>query len=79
MNRHVIIYSLPTCAFCQEAKAYFKRRHIPFTEVSVDKDPKSQKEMIFKSGQFSVPVVDVDGQIIVGFQKKMLDVLLPAD
>lgn len=71
-----IIYTLPTCEYCHLAKAYFKKRGVAYKEVDVDKDPKSQKEMIVKSGQFSVPVIDINGQIIIGFQKNTLDALL---
>lgn len=49
---------------------------VEFTEVDVDKDPEAQKEMIVKSGQFSVPVIDINGKIIVGFQKSAIDALL---
>ena len=76
MNHQITIYSLPTCAFCQDAKEYLKQQKIPFKEVNVDSDPEAQLEMISKSGQYAVPVIDVDGQIIVGFQKSTLDALL---
>lgn len=72
----VIIYFLPTCGFCQQAKSYLRQHNIDYKEVDVDKDPAAQSEMIEKSGQYSVPVIDVDGQIIVGFQKNVLDALL---
>jgi glutaredoxin-like YruB-family protein len=75
MNK-IIVYSLPTCGYCQSAKKYFKNLGVEFTEVSVDKDPEAQKEMIIKSGQFSVPVIDINGQILVGFQKSSIDALL---
>ena len=75
MNK-VIVYSLPTCGYCQSAKKYFKNMGVEFTEVDVDKDPEAQKEMIVKSGQFSVPVIDINGKIIVGFQKSAIDALL---
>ncbi len=76
MVNKIIIYSLPTCGFCELAKEYFKANKIAYKEVDVDKDPAAQKEMIVKSGQFSVPVIDINGQIIIGFQKNTLDALL---
>jgi glutaredoxin-like YruB-family protein len=76
MVNKVIIYSLPTCSYCDLAKEYFKANKIDYKEVGVDKDPVAQKEMIVKSGQFSVPVIDVNGQIVIGFQKNTLDALL---
>lgn len=75
MNK-IIVYSLPTCGYCQSAKKYLKNLGVEFTEVSVDKDPEAQKEMIIKSGQFSVPVIDINGKILVGFQKSSIDALL---
>ena len=72
----ITIYSLPTCAFCKLAKDYFHEHKISYKEVDVDKDPAAQTEMIAKSGQYSVPVIDVNGQIVVGFQKNSLDLLL---
>jgi glutaredoxin 3 len=72
----IIIYSLPTCAFCRQTKSYFERKRVKFKEISVDSDPAAQAEMVFKSGQFNVPVIDIGGKIIVGFQKKALDALL---
>ena len=72
----IIIYTLPSCGYCQQAKEYFKSRKIKFKEVNVDSDPASQKEMILKSGQFSVPVIDINGRIIVGYQKNTLDEIL---
>jgi len=76
MLSQVTIYSLPTCAFCQQAKSYFKRKRVKFKEISVDSDPAAQAEMVFKSGQFNVPVIDIGGKIIVGFQKTALDIIL---
>jgi glutaredoxin-like YruB-family protein len=72
----ITIYSLPTCSFCQQAKSYFQRHRVKYKEVNVDSDPAAQAEMVSKSGQYSVPVIDINGQIIVGFQKNVLDVLL---
>lgn len=72
----VLIYTLPTCGFCQRAKEYFKFKEIPFTSINVESDPKAQKEMIKKSGQYSVPVIDINGQIIVGFQKDAIEAML---
>jgi glutaredoxin 3 len=72
----VVIYSLPTCEYCKMAKVYFKLHNIAFDDIDVDKDPAAQKEMIAKSGQFGVPVIEINGQVIVGFQKNAIGVLL---
>ncbi len=69
----ITIYSTPTCAYCKMAKEYLTGKNIPFDDVDVSLDPKRQEEMIAKSGQFGVPVIDVGGKIIVGYDKRKLD------
>ncbi len=76
MSHTVTIYSTPTCPFCEQAKAYLTQKGIPFTDKDVSADQAAAQEMIQKSGQMGVPVIDVDGKIIVGFQKEQLDALL---
>lgn len=66
-NHKVIVYSTPTCPFCVYAKEFFTQNNIPFEDINVNADPVKAKEMIAKSGQMGVPVIDIDGQIIVGF------------
>lgn len=70
---NITIYSTPTCGYCRMAKQYLASKHIPYTEVDVSMDRAKQQEMLAKSGQFGVPVIDVDGKIIVGFDKRKLD------
>lgn len=69
----ITIYSTPTCAYCKMAKEYLASKNIPFTDIDVSVDQKKAEEMIAKSGQFGVPVIDVDGKLIVGFDKRKLD------
>jgi glutaredoxin-like YruB-family protein len=69
----IIIYSTPTCGYCRMAKDYLKSKNVPFTEIDVTKDAAKAQEMIAKSGQMGVPVIDVGGKIIVGFDKRKLD------
>ncbi len=69
----ITIYSTPVCGYCKMAKDYLASKQIPFTEVDVSRDTAKQQEMIAKSGQFGVPVIDVGGKIIVGFDKRKLD------
>lgn len=64
-----VIYTTLTCPFCKMAKAYFKQNSIAYEEKDVTNDLNLQQEMIQKSGQFAVPVIDIGGKIIVGFQK----------
>lgn len=68
----VKIYSTPPCVYCKMAKAFFKENNIAFEEVDVASDTKAREEMIKKSGQIGVPVIDVGGKVIVGFDKPRL-------
>ena len=70
------IYSTPTCPWCKRAKAYLGERGIAFDGVDVSSDANAQKEMIEKSGQMGVPVLDIDGKIVIGFDKEKIDELL---
>lgn len=68
-----IIYTTLSCPFCKMAKAYFKEKGIEYIERDVTHDSDLQQEMINKSGQFAVPVIDIGGKIIVGFQKDKIE------
>lgn len=72
----ITIYSTRTCGFCHAAKKYLDGIKVPFTEVKVDEIPDGPQQLIDKSGQLGVPVIDVDGQIIIGFNRPQLDLLL---
>lgn len=75
-NHKVIVYSTPTCPYCVYAKAYFKENNVPFEDVDVTRDRAKAQEMITKSGQMGVPVIDIDGTILVGFQPEVFASLL---
>ena len=64
----IIIYSTPTCPYCIQAKKFFKDNKIKFKEFNVFEDEKAREEMIHKSGQIGVPVIDINGTIIIGFK-----------
>ena len=72
----VTIYSTPTCGYCKMAKAYFTENNIAYTEKDVSVDAVARDDMIKKSGQLGVPVIDVDGTLVVGFDKPKLAQLL---
>ena len=72
----IIVYSTPPCVFCKMAKAYFQANNVPFEEKDVSVDIPAQKRMIEKSGQMGVPVIEVDDNIIIGFDKAKLAQLL---
>jgi len=61
----VSIYTTPTCGYCSLAKDYLRKRNIKFTEYNVAQDPLKAEEMVRKSGQMGVPVLDINGKIIV--------------
>lgn len=69
----VKVYSTSSCPWCVKAKEYLKKKNIQFDDINVAEDEKALMEMIEKSGQRGVPVLDVKGTIIVGFDKEAID------
>ncbi len=69
----VIIYSTPTCPYCEMVKEYFKKNNIQYENYDVSADEEKAKEMIQKSHQMGVPVIDIDGEIIVGFDRPTIE------
>jgi glutaredoxin-like YruB-family protein len=65
----ITMYTTPSCSFCHKAKAFFRERNIRFTEYDIARDRRKAEEMVRKSGQMGVPVIDVNGKIIVGFNQ----------
>lgn len=72
----ITIYSTRTCAFCHAAKKYLDSLKVSYEEVKVDETPDGPQQLIDKSGQLGVPVIDFDGQIIIGFNRPQIDLLL---
>jgi len=68
----VKIYSTPTCPWCIRTKEFLKEHSIAFTEIDVSIDELASEEMVDKSGQMGVPVLDIDGEIIVGFDEEKI-------
>lgn len=75
-NYNVIVYSTPNCPYCVYTKAYFKSKGIAFDDIDVSRNRAKGEEMVRKSGQMGVPVIDIDGNILVGFQPNEFDKLL---
>ncbi len=69
----VTIYSTPTCGYCHMAKEYFKSRDVKYEEHDVSVDREAAQEMVNKSGQMGVPVIEINGKIIVGFDRPNID------
>lgn len=70
MPNRVMIYSTPTCPYCHRAKQFLKEHNISFEEYDVSSDAGRRQEMMQKSAQMGVPVLDIDGKIIVGFDRE---------
>ena len=68
----VKIYTTPTCVYCKMAKEFFKANNVQYEELDVAKDINARNEMIQKSGQMGVPVIDIDGKIVIGFDEPEL-------
>lgn len=71
-NNEIIIYKTETCPYCHMAMDFFKENGISYKEVDVGKDEKAAQRMIRESGQMGVPVINIMGKIIVGFDKSAL-------
>ncbi len=72
----VKVYSTKMCPYCVTLKHFLKKHNIKFEDIDVSKDVKAQEEMIKKSGQMGVPVIDIDGEIVIGFDKEKITKLL---
>jgi len=71
--KKIIVYSTPSCPFCVMAKDYLKKEGVAFEDIDVSKDHAKAHEMIEKSGQMGVPVLDIGGVIIVGFNRPKIE------
>lgn len=72
----VKIYTTPTCGYCHQAKSYLGELGVKYTEYDVSRDQSAAEEMVKASGQMGVPVIMVDGQVVVGFDRARLQQLL---
>lgn len=72
MAKKVTVYSTPTCPWCHKAKEFLKEKKIEFEDVNVAADKDRAQEMINKSGQMGVPVIEIEDKIIVGFDKEAM-------
>jgi len=72
----ITVYSTPTCPYCEMLKDFLKEKDVKFEDKNVQEDQEAAMEMVEKSGQMSVPVIDIDGKIIVGFNRAEIEKLL---
>ena len=76
MAKTIKIYSTPTCHYCNIAKDFFKEKGVKYEEFNVSTDLEKRKEMVAISGQMGVPVIDIGGDIVVGFDEMQISKLL---
>jgi glutaredoxin 3 len=74
--KDITIYSTPSCVYCNMAKTFFKANNVAFTDFNVATDLGKRKEMIEKTGQMGVPVIDIGGTIVVGFDEPKIKTAL---
>lgn len=72
----VKIYSTPSCPYCYTLKEFLKEKNIEFEDIDISKDEKARDEIIKKSGAMGTPIVEIDGEIVVGFDKEKITKLL---
>lgn len=76
MDKTVVMYTTPTCHFCQLTKEFFKENNVAFEERDVAGNPEARQEMVAKSGQMGVPVIFVGSEMVIGYDKPRLSDLL---
>jgi len=76
MSHEVTVYTSPICSWCEAVKDYLRAREIDFEEVDVSADMDRAQEMVERSGQYGVPVIDIDGEMVIGFNRPRIDALL---
>ena len=75
-TKNITVYSTPTCPYCRQVKDFLKEKGVDFTDHNVASDVDARNLMVRKSGQLGVPVIDVDGAVLVGFNRNRLEELL---
>ena len=73
---NITVYSTPTCPWCKKAKQFLDTNKVTYNDLNVASDVAARKEMVKKSGQMGVPVLDIDGQIVIGYDETKLKELL---
>jgi glutaredoxin-like YruB-family protein len=72
----VLVFTTPTCPWCNRAKSYLRTRGVPFREIDVSRDASAARGLVRRTGQMGVPVIEIDGRPIVGFDQGRIDGLL---
>ena len=72
----VVVFSTPTCSFCNQAKRYFREKNVRFTDVDVSRDQSAARDMLKRTGQMGVPVILINNRPIVGFDRRKINQIL---
>ena len=72
----VVVFSTPTCTFCNQAKRYFREKNIRFTDVDVSRDQSAARDMMRRTGQMGVPVILINNKPIIGFDRPKINQML---
>ena len=75
-SRSVVIYTTPTCEYCKMTKEYFRKNNVEYREVDVASDTTAAEEMVVKTGHLGVPQIFIGNDVVIGFDRMMLDKLL---
>ena len=76
-TRHrVLVFTTPTCPWCQRAKGYLRSQGVAFKEIDVSRDQKAADDLVRRTGRIGVPVIEIDGRPVVGFDQARIDRLL---
>ncbi|MBI2546391.1 glutaredoxin family protein [Candidatus Woesearchaeota archaeon] len=76
IQKKIIMYTTSACVYCEQAKRFFREKNIQWEEMNLEEHPEKVQEMIDKSGQMGVPVFDIEGEIIVGYDKRAIKMAL---
>lgn len=77
-KKNVTVYTTPTCGYCQQAKRFLQAHGVEYREVDVSADRDAARDLVARSRQFGVPVIDIDGTLVIGFDVRRLEKLLHA-
>lgn len=75
-THRVLVFTTPACPWCNRAKAHLRERHVPFREVDVSRDAAAARDLVRRTGQMGVPVIEIDGRPAVGFDRPQISRLL---
>ena len=72
----VIVFTTPTCTYCNSVKRYLRQNRVKFKDVDISRDERAARDVMRRTGQMGVPVVDIGGKVVIGFDRPKINVLL---